>query len=122
MSTSPIELFLSSYPKSTQTLSQLAIETVSRELPDCEIVLDLPAKMIAFTYGPGYKDMICVLFPSQKGVKLSFSKGVELSLKFPFLTGDGKKTRYVELNKNLLKSSELVLLIQTARQFYLNSQ
>lgn len=99
----------------------LAINTLENELPEIQLVLDLPAKMIAFTYGPAYKDMICVLFPSQKGVKLSFSKGAELSLKFPFLTGEGKKSRYIELNKALLKNSEVILLIRTARQHYLST-
>ncbi|MNK01909.1 hypothetical protein D3C87_197230 [compost metagenome] len=115
---SSLAIFLGAYPK---TLRELFLKTqllLEKELPGIQQELDIPAKMLAFNYGPGYKGMICVLLPSQKGLKLSFSKGAELSNKFKILTGDGKKTRYVEITSSLLKKTELKELIQAAKQYH----
>lgn len=115
---SSLAIFLGGYPHS---IRELFLETqflLERELPNSQQELDIPAKMLAFSYGPGYKGMICVLFPSQKGVKLSFSKGVELSNKHRLLEGTGKKTRYVEMSKSLLKKPELLAIIRDAKLFH----
>lgn len=115
---SALAIFLGGYPVPVRELFLKAQALLEKELPGSEQELDNSAKMLAFSYGPGYKGMICVLFPSQKGVKLSFSKGVELSRKFPFLEGNGKKTRYVELSDPLLHKPELPELIRTAKIFH----
>lgn len=115
---SSLAIFLGAYPKTVRELflkTQLLLE---KELPGIQQELDIPAKMLAFGYGPGYKGMICVLLPSQKGIKLSFSKGAELSGRFKLLTGDGKKTRYVEITSSLLKKAELTELIKAAKQYH----
>ncbi|MDR0802815.1 hypothetical protein [Fluviicola sp.] len=114
MSTS-LTIFLGAYPQTVQELFLETLDLLDRELPNSQQELDIPAKMLAFSYGPGYKGMICVLFPSQKGVKLSFSKGAELAKKHPLLTGSGKKTRYVEITKALLKKKELIEIIRSAK-------
>jgi hypothetical protein len=93
-------------------------ELLEKELPNSQQELDIPAKMLAFSYGTGYKGMICVILPSQKGVKLSFSKGAELSSKSNLLTGVGKKTRSVEITLALLKKTELAELIRYAKIYH----
>lgn len=113
-----LAIFLGAY---SQTVKELFLETqllLEQELPNSQQELDISAKMLAFSYGPGYKGMICVLLPSQKGLKLSFSKGAELSTKYPLLTGTGKKTRYVEISKTLLKKKELRELIRSAKLYH----
>lgn len=115
---SSLAIFLGGYPHSVRELFLKTQSLLEKELPGVQQELDIPAKMLAFSYGPGYKGMICVLLPSQKGVKLSFSKGAELSRKFKLLTGDGKKTRYVEMSSSVLKKSELTDLIKAAKVFY----
>ncbi len=115
---SSLAIFLGGYPHSVRELFLEAQFLLEKELPNSQQELDIPAKMLAFSYGPGYKGMVCVLFPSQKGVKLSFSKGAELSNKHPLLEGSGKKTRYVELSKGLLKKPELLKIIRDAKQFH----
>lgn len=115
---SSLAIFLGGYP---HPVRELFLETqflLERELPNSQQELDIPAKMLAFSYGPGYKGMICVLLPSQKGVKLSFSKGAELSNKHGLLEGTGKKTRYVEMSKSLLKKPELLEIIRNAKLFH----
>jgi hypothetical protein len=115
---SSLAIFLGGYPHPVRELFLEAQFLLERELPGSHQELDIPAKMLAFSYGPGYKGMVCVLLPSQKGVKLSFSKGAELSNKHGLLEGSGKKTRYVELSSSLLKKTELLELIRNAKLFH----
>ncbi len=115
---SALAIFLGGYPHPVRELFLEAQFLLERELPNSQQELDIPAKMLAFSYGPGYKGMVCVLLPSQKGVKLSFSKGAEFSNKHGLLEGTGKKTRYVELSLHLLKKTELLELIRNAKLFH----
>lgn len=115
---SSLAIFLGGYPHPVRELFLETQALVEKELPNSRQELDIPAKMLAFSYGPGYKGMICVLLPSQRGVKLSFSKGAELSAKHRLLEGTGKKTRYVEMNRSLLKKQELLDLIRHAKIFH----
>ena len=115
---SALAIFLGGYPHPVREWFLEAQFLLERELPNSQQELDIPAKMLAFSYGPGYKGMVCVLLPSQKGVKLSFSKGAEFSNKHGLLEGTGKKTRYVELSLHLLKKTELLELIRNAKLFH----
>ena len=115
---SALAIFLGGYPHPVRELFLEAQFLLERELPNSQQELDIPAKMLAFSYGPGYKGMVCVLLPSQKGVKLSFSKGAEFSNKHGLLEGTGKKTRYVELSLHLLKKTELLERIRNAKLFH----
>lgn len=115
---STLAIFLGGYPLPVRELFLETQHLLEQELPNSQQELDIPAKMLAFSYGIGYKGMVCVLLPSQKGVKLSFSKGAELSNKHGLLEGPGKKTRYVELSKSLLKKPELLELIRSAKLFH----
>ncbi len=66
-------------------------------LPDVTEQLDLPAKMVAYSYGNRYVDMICTIIPSKKGIKLGFYKGTELPDPARILEGTGKISRYVNI-------------------------
>ncbi len=59
---------------------------------------DPKANVIGYSYGAGYKDLICTIILSKKGIKLGFYKGGELSDPKKLLTGSGKVHRYVEIN------------------------
>jgi hypothetical protein len=115
---SSLAIFLGGYPHIVRELVLKTQELLEKELPNSQQELDIPAKMLAFSYGTGYKGMICVILPSQKGVKLSFSKGAELSSKSNLLTGVGKKTRSVEITLALLKKTELAELIRYAKIYH----
>ncbi len=58
---------------------------------------DGPANIIGYGYGPGYKDLICTIIPSKKGIKLGFYKGSGLPDPQKLLTGTGKVHKYVEI-------------------------
>jgi hypothetical protein len=59
---------------------------------------DSKANVIGYSYGAGYKDLICTIILSKKGIKLGFYKGSELPDPKKLLTGSGKVHRYVEIN------------------------
>jgi hypothetical protein len=115
---SSLAIFLGGYPHAVRELFLKTQALLEKELPNSQQELDIAAKMLAFSYGFGYKGMICVLLPSQKGVKLSFSKGAEFSNKYGLLEGTGKKTRYIEMSDHLLKKDELIEIIRTAKVFH----
>ena len=115
-----IEDFLSNYSDEVQTIVHELRDVLKRRLPGINETLDLPAKMIAFGYGNTYKEHVCSVFPSKKGVKLGFNQGVQLNNIAGLLQGTGKISRYVEIkNPELLKSKELLDLIDQAQQLYL---
>jgi hypothetical protein len=114
-----LSIFLGAYPIEIRERFLTAQSLVSSLLPDAEQVLDLPAKMLVFTYGTGYKDMICVLIPSRNGLKLSFSQGAVLNNNTKLLEGSGKKSRYIEIrDADILQNPELHQLILNALSLY----
>jgi hypothetical protein len=73
---------------------------------------DEKANVIGYSYGTGYKDLICTIILSKKGIKLGFYKGAELPDPKKLLTGSGKVHRYVEINseEDIRKPALLALL------------
>jgi hypothetical protein len=65
--------------------------------PGSTETLDLPARMIAYSYGPGYKGLACTLILSRGGVKIGVVRGSELADPKGLLEGSGKVHRHVAL-------------------------
>jgi hypothetical protein len=79
----------------------------------------MPAHLIGYGYGPGYKEMICTIIPSKKGIKLGFYKGSELPDPETLLTGSGKVHRHVVINSDQdLKKLALKKLLSEAVKAY----
>jgi hypothetical protein len=93
--------FLSNYDESVFDNAMPLREIVHSKLPNIIEQLDLPAKMIAYAYGQKYADLICVIIPSKKGLKLGFNKGSTLPDPTKLLEGTGKISRYI-----VIKSAE----------------
>lgn len=87
--------FLSQYDPQVYEHAMKLSEVLHANLPDITEQVDIPAKMIAYSYGQKYVDMVCALFPSKKGLKLSFNRGTELPDPKKLLAGTGKISRYV---------------------------
>ncbi len=64
-----VKIFLGNYSKETIQLVMELRKVISSILPAVSEETDLAARMIAYTYGPRYTDMICTIIPSKKGVK-----------------------------------------------------
>jgi hypothetical protein len=91
---------------------------IKKQLSGISEQLDLPARMISFSFGQSYADVICTLILSKKGVKLGFYSGSELPDPFGLLTGKGKVHRFVEL-KPEINVSHISDLLNYAYQAYL---
>ena len=89
--------FFAGYPADVEQLALALRTSVLTALPDAEETLDLPARIVGYGYGPGYKGLICTMIPSRKGVKLGVVRGTELPDPDGLLEGKGKLHRYVAL-------------------------
>lgn len=81
--------------------------------------LDLPAKMVAYCYGQRNTELICVIIPSKKELKLGFNRGVDLADREKLLEGTGKISRYIVIkNEKQMKSTALKQLLENALNTY----
>jgi len=114
-----IDEFLSNYRDEVFTRASELREVLLTNLPGIIEQIDVPAKMIAYSYGQKYAEMICTIIPSKKGLKLGFYKGVDLPDPDKLLEGSGKISRYVEIRSaEQIKSPALKKLIESALAAY----
>lgn len=100
MAKSPDEViaFLAEYP---ETVREIAIElrdAVRSSLPGTREMLDRADRVIGYGSGPSYKELICTIIPSKKGVKLGIVDGASLPDPKGLMEGEGKRHRYVVLD------------------------
>jgi len=119
MQTDKVLTFLSRYDEKVYKLATELRKVILENLPDIIELLDGPAKMIAYCYGQKYADLVCVIIPSKKGLKLGFNRGIELSDPDKMLEGNGKVSRYVEIRSaDSIKSVAMKTLIKEASKAY----
>ena len=92
------EKILSKYEEKISTPGFLLRDFLLKNIANINEQPDEPGNIIGFNYGTGYKDLICTIIPSRKGMKLGFYKGSELADPAKLLTGSGKVHKYVEIN------------------------
>jgi hypothetical protein len=114
MNINSIDTFLSKYDREVFENAMKLRKVIVALLPDINEELDLPAKMIAYSYGKKYSEMVCTIIPSKKGIKLGFYKGNELEDPDHLLEGEGKISRYVQIDRKLIESAELKSLLLRA--------
>jgi hypothetical protein len=66
-------------------------------LPGVAETVDESAKLLGYSYGPGYKGVLFSLIMSQTGVKLGIFRGAELPDPKHLMGGAGKVHRHVQL-------------------------
>ncbi len=114
------EDFLSNYSEEVQTRAHMLRDLLYENLPNVQEEVDLPAKMIAFAYGRKYAELICMVIPSQKGLKLGFNRGIDFNDPAGLLEGIGKISRYVVIkSEEQIQSEELKALVVQAYDLYL---
>jgi hypothetical protein len=112
---SNIDAFLADYPADVRVLTRAARAFLTETLPGSAETLDESARLIGYSYGPGYKGLACTLLLSRKGVKLGIVRGSELPDPRQLLEGSGKVHRFVQLNAPAdLKRRGLKTLVTTA--------
>lgn len=92
-----LQAFLSPYPPLVQTLVTELRDRVLSAAPDAMEQLDLPAKMLAYSFKNTYKDMICVIMLLKSAVNLGFPRGATLPDPAGLLAGTGKRARHVKI-------------------------
>ena len=114
-----INVFLSQYDERVFTKALKLREIIFANLPDIIEQIDIPAKIIGYCYGQKYSELICVIIPSKKGLKLGFNRGTELPDPDKLLEGSGKISRYVVIKSDeQIKSKSLRKLIESALLAY----
>jgi len=88
---------LARYPGEVHSLAKKAAALIRRLLPGIAEGVDPAAGLLAYSYGPGYKGLICTLILSQTGVKLGLVRGSELDDPHGLLEGRGKVHRFIQL-------------------------
>jgi hypothetical protein len=113
--TSDIDVFLAAYADDVRELADAARNALAKALPDAAESVDKPAKMLRYSYGPGYKGLVCTLFMSKTGVKIGIFRGAELPDPARLMQGAGKVHRHVQLRSIAdLERPELERLLAAA--------
>jgi hypothetical protein len=112
---STIDRFLADYPPDVRVLAGATRRFLAKAFPGSTETLDVTARLIAYSYGPGYKGLVCTLLLSRSGVKIGVVHGAALPDPKGLLEGSGKVHRHVALKtpadlerpglKSLLKAS-----------------
>ena len=89
--------FLTTYPEAVQSIAAELRQLILSSMPGIHEILDRSAKIIAYGFGSGYRDMVCSIIPSKHGVKLGIVEGAKLVDEGGLLQGTGKRHRYVSL-------------------------
>jgi hypothetical protein len=98
MSTSlSVDAFLAAYPEQVRETASAARRLLKAALPGVAETMDESAKLLGYSYGPGYKGDVCTLIMSQTGVKLGIVRGAELPDPRHLMAGTGKVHRHVQL-------------------------
>ncbi len=114
-----IEIFLSGYDAEVYKNALLLREIILENLPDILEQIDHSANMIAYCYSQKYADLICVLIPSKKGLKLGFNRGTSLPDPDKLLEGKGKISRYLQIKSaEQLSSPAIQQFIQQRYKLY----
>ena len=119
MDNKSIDQFLSQYSDEVFSNAIRLRQLIFGNLPDVKEQLDLPAKMIAYCYGQKYNELVCVLIPSKKGLKLGFYRGIDLPDPDNLLKGTGKLSRYAEIMcAEDIRTKALTRLLKEAYKAY----
>lgn len=114
-----INRFLSQYSEDVVIRVHELRDILMANLPGITEQLDISAKMIAYCYGQKYAELICVIIPSKKELKLGFNRGTELADPGRMLEGSGKISRYVVIHsEKQIRSVAFKKLLMSALKLY----
>ena len=112
---SDADAFLAAYSDTVRELACAARAALGKALPGSMEGVDRSAKLLSYSYGPGYKGLVCTLLLSKTGVKLGIFRGSELPDPTGLLQGAGKVHRHVQLRSLAdLERPELQRLLAAA--------
>ncbi len=68
-----VETFLAAYPPEVRDVALAARNLLRQAVPGASETLNAPAKIISYSYAPGYKGLVCTLMLSRAGVKVGIA-------------------------------------------------
>ncbi len=108
------EQFIAPYPIEVKENIILTRELILRTFGQADEIIDRKAKLIGYNFGPGYKNTLCTIIPSQKGVKLGFYNGSLINDPECMLTGSGKIHKHVVIKDFYSQHTYLTYLLKEA--------
>jgi hypothetical protein len=88
---------------------------VLKMVPDIAEQVDVKARIIGYSYGPKYADMLCMIMPTKAGANLGIAYAMELPDPKKLLQGTGKRHRHVKVkSKSDLEGAALKSLLKAA--------
>jgi hypothetical protein len=107
---------LTDFAPEIQSLALATRAFVLRVIPDIGERVDVKARMIGYSYGPRYADMVGMIMPTKAGVILGIAYAMEFADPKKLLEGTGKLHRHVKLkSESDLESAALKSLVKAAR-------
>src|SRR5262245_51093415 len=92
-----VRALLSKYPDEVQDLALATRQWIQAALPDTLEMLDPKSGVIGYGFSPRYRDILCTIILSRKGVKLGIVGGSLLPDPRGLMQGEGTLHRYVVL-------------------------
>jgi hypothetical protein len=92
-----VDAFLSPYPRPVRDVARAARRLIKDMFPGLAETVDVSARLVGYSFGPGYKGALFALIMSQTGVKLGIFRGSELQDPKGLMAGAGKVHRHVQL-------------------------
>ncbi len=113
--TKAVDDFLVPFPPEVRELALVTRSFVLKIVPKLEERADIKGRIIGYSYGPKYIDMVCMIMPTKAGVNLGIAYAMKLPDPKKLLTGTGKLHRHVKLKgPSDLKSPALKSLLKAA--------
>ena len=107
------ELLVEQYDAGIQELINAARSTIRAAFPGAAEAADPKARLLGYSYGPGYKGMVATLILSKQGVKIGIPFGASLPDPAGLLAGEGKVHRHVAVTAPAqLKGAALKALLK----------
>jgi hypothetical protein len=91
-----VDAFFATYPNTTEALAQAVRHLIFDIVKGAEETLDQSARVVGYSFGRGYRNTVCAIIPSQKGVKLGLANGASLPDPRGLLEGEGKVHRHIK--------------------------
>jgi hypothetical protein len=115
----PVQQLLLPYNEHVQKLVEALRKLIFSVLPDIKEEADFPAKLLGYSYGPGYKHVICTIILSKNGAKLGIFNGSQLPDPARLLQGTGKVHKHVVIEEpDHIKNPAVKTLLKEALKAY----
>lgn len=110
-----VDMLVEQYDAEIQELIRAVRSTLRMAFPGTAETSDPKARLLGYSYGPGYKGTVATLILSKVGVKIGIPYGASLKDPMHLLAGEGRVHRHVAVTEPAeLQAPELKALLKEA--------